>query len=81
MNPFAVLDRARADYRAYVESFQRFRNPRFADQAKEHIKHGHMLLKESLFQTGQRDLPGPQSERDRQVRRIPHEKAGAGGVG
>ena len=27
MNPFKTLDQARTDYRAYVESFQRFKNP------------------------------------------------------
>jgi len=27
VNPFKTLDHARKDYRAYVESFQRFKNP------------------------------------------------------
>lgn len=54
MNPFAVLDRARADYRSYVESFQRFRNPRFADWVKEHIDHGDLLWKDPLVQISRR---------------------------
>jgi len=54
VNPFAVLDRARADYRAYVESFQRFRNPRFAEWVREHIEHGDLLWKEPLVQISRR---------------------------
>ena len=27
MNPFNVLDAVRADYRTYVQTFQRFQNP------------------------------------------------------
>jgi hypothetical protein len=37
MNPFAVLERARAHYRSYVESFQRFRNPRFDEWVRGHL--------------------------------------------
>ena len=58
MNPFAALERAKADYRAYVESFQRFRNPRIAAWVQEQIEHGHLLWKPPLVQISRRYQPG-----------------------
>ena len=48
----------KADYRAYVESFQRFRNPPFTDWVRENIELGHLLWRAPLVQISRRYKPG-----------------------
>ena len=46
MNPFKTLDQSRRDYRAYVESFQRFRNPRIREFVQRGMDEGDLLWRE-----------------------------------
>lgn len=58
MNPFTVLEKTRQDYRAYVESFQKFKNPRFKRWVKERIENGDLLWKEPIIEISRRYQQG-----------------------
>lgn len=58
MNPFRTLDQCRRDYRAYVESFQRFRNGRIREFVRTGMESGDLLWREPLIQINRRFKPG-----------------------
>lgn len=62
MNPFKTLDQSRRDYRAYVESFQRFRNPHIREFVRKGMDEGDLLWREPLIQISRQFKPGTSLE-------------------
>ncbi len=58
MNPFDVLDQVRADYRTYVETFQRFQDPAIRDWVMARIENGTLLWKPPYIQLSRPFAPG-----------------------
>ncbi|MGC9522979.1 MAG: DEAD/DEAH box helicase [Anaerolineae bacterium] len=50
VNPFEVLEHVRADYRTYVETFQRFQDPAIRDWVMARIENGTLLWKPPYIQ-------------------------------
>ncbi|MGC9346933.1 MAG: DEAD/DEAH box helicase [Anaerolineae bacterium] len=50
VDPFKILEHVRADYRTYVETFQRFQDPAIRDWVMERIQNGTLLWKPPYIQ-------------------------------
>ena len=54
VNNFLALKSLREDYRSYVSTFQKYRNPRIEDWVRKRIESGTLLWQEPLVELNRR---------------------------